>query len=371
MSSLQTTTHQIIEELKALPTSSLDLIHSDKDEEYLNIIEIHSKKLDAKNQERLKNEFFQYGPLHTLLNKKEITEIIINGMNSIWFEMDGKLQKLDDAFMSTVSFNNFINRICQECQIDPSIETPFATAFWKGFRMHLVRGSVHQSSGISEHTQMTFRRIANKDHSLKELKQNSWTNDCNMKIITDIFHQKKNILVIGETGSGKTTVLSCLLKLCQPNERILLLEDASEISPPNSVSSKLLTRKNSSLPVISLNDLLFESLRMRPDRIVLGELRGSEAKDYLLALSTGHVGSLATLHARSAREALIRLEFLVQLGAESWGVANIRRLLSLSLDYIIAVKRTNTGRRLASIDQVCSYEGDQVLLESVFQDPVI
>ena len=366
MSNLQTTAHQIIEELKAIPTSSLDLIHSDKDEEYLNIIDTHTKKLDAKNQERLKNEFCKYGPLHALIHKKEITEIIINGMNSIWFEVKGVLQKLDDSFMSTVSFNNCINRINQECQIDPSIETPFATAYWKGFRMHLVRGSVHQSSGISKYTQITLRRIANKNHSLNELQENHWAEDSHINTIKDIFHQKKNILVIGETGSGKTTVLSCLLKLCQANERVLLLEDTSEISPPNSISSKLLTRKNCSLPAISLNDLLFESLRMRPDRIVLGELRGGEAKDYLLALSTGHLGSLATLHARSAREALIRLEFLVQLGAESWGVANIRRLLSLSLDYIIAVKRTISGRKLASIDKVCSYEGDQILLESIF-----
>ena len=364
MNPLKETTINIIEDLKNLPTSSLDLMHADKDKEYLDIITIHSKKLAPQYQQRIKNEFFEYGPLHTLLSNKDVTEIIINGEDSVWFEVHGQLQKLDDTFMSFISFNNFVNRICQECQIDPSLEVPFATAFWKGFRMHLVRGSSHQSSGISHHTQMTLRRIANKSHTLEDLQQNNWAKDQDIQFIKEIFHQKKNILVIGETGSGKTTVLSCLLKLCKPNERVLLLEDASEISPPNTVSAKLLTRKNCSLPTISLNDLLFESLRMRPDRIVLGELRGGEAKDYLLALSTGHEGSLSTLHARSAREALIRLEFLVQLGTSSWGIENIRRLLSLSLNYIIAIKRTKAGRRLVSIDRVCSYEGDQVLLDN-------
>ncbi len=365
MNALETTTINIIKELKDLPTSELDLMHSDKDKEYSDIISIHSKGLSSQDQERLKNEFFEYGPLHKLLSNKDITEIIINGEKSIWFEINGHLQKLDDTFMSFISFNNFINRICQECQIDPSIEIPFATSFWKGFRMHLVRGSSHQSFGVSSCTQMTLRRIANKNYTLKELKKNNWAEDEDIQLIKDIFHQKNNILIIGETGSGKTTVLSCLLKLCKDNERVLLLEDASEITPPNSVSGKLLTRKNCSLPQISLNDLLFESLRMRPDRIVLGELRGGEAKDYLLTLSTGHGGSLTTLHASSAREALIRLEFLTQLGAASWGLSNIRRLLSLSLNYIIGIKRSKEGRKLVSIDKVCSYEGDQVLLENI------
>ena len=309
--------------------------------------------------------FFAYGPLHDLLSQQDITEIIINGEKSIWFEIHGKLEQLNDTFMSQISFNNFINRVCQECQIDPSLEVPFATAFWKGFRMHLVRGSDHPSTGVSINTQMTLRRIARKSHTLDELQKNHWAENEDMQLLKDIFYKKQNILVIGETGSGKTTVLSCLLKLCKENERVLLLEDASEIAPPNHVSVKLLTRKNAQLPAISLNDLLFESLRMRPDRIILGELRGGEAKDYLLALSTGHTGSLATLHARNAREALIRLEFLVQLGATSWSISNIRRLLSLSLDYIVTVRRTSVGRKFISLDKVCSYEGDQVLLENV------
>ena len=365
MNALETTTANIIKDLENLPTSELDLMHSDKDKEYSDIISIHSKGLNHQDQKRLKNEFFEYGPLHELLSNKEITEIIVNGEKSIWFEVNGHLQKLNDNFMSFISFSNFVNRICQECQIDPSIEAPFATSFWKGFRMHLVKGSDHQSFGVSQFTQMTLRRIANKNYTLQQLQANHWAEDEDMQLIKDIFHQKKNVLVIGETGSGKTTVLSCLLKLCKDNERVLLLEDASEITPPNSVSGKLLTRKNCLLPQITLNDLLFESLRMRPDRIVLGELRGGETKDYLLALSTGHGGSLTTLHARSAREALIRLEFLTQLGAPSWGLSNIRRLLSLSLNYIIAIKRSKKGRRLASIDKVCSYEGDQVLIENI------
>ena len=123
-------------------------MHSDKDKEYADIISIHSKGLSSKDQERLRNEFFEYGPLHELLSDREVTEIIINGEKSIWFEVNGHLQKLDDKFMSFISFSNFINRVCQECQIDPSIEAPFSTSFWKGFRMHLVKGSAHQSFGV-------------------------------------------------------------------------------------------------------------------------------------------------------------------------------------------------------------------------------
>ncbi len=354
----------LLKEISKLPMSELEFSSSNKNSEALSIVNKYIEGLDKNLSKRIYDEFFAYGPLQSLIDDKTISEIILIGSGNIWVERGGTIHKHEDNFMSQTSFSNCMNRIYHECNIDPSVDNPFITAKWKGFRMHVVRQSL-----VSNETQVTFRRTSSASLDMAFLEKNGFAGDREMKLVASLLKKKNNILIIGETSSGKTTFLSALLNLCDDNERVLILEDACEITKPNNVSAKLLTRNNPNLAPVSLNDLIFESLRMRPDRIVLGELRGKEAKDYLLALSTGHKGCLCTLHASSAREALIRLEFLVQLGASSWNILSIRKLISLSINYVIMVGRGESGKRkLLSIDKLCTFEENQILLDQIYKD---
>jgi pilus assembly protein CpaF len=152
------------------------------------------------------------------------------------------------------------------------------------------------------------------------------------------------------------------------NERVVILEDTDELHVPNLSSTKMLTRldPHNLLPPVDLSALLRHSLRLRPDRLVLGEVRGPEAKDLLLTLATGHSGSLGTLHATSAQEALIRLEMLVQLGAPQWAQATVRRLIQLSLHYVVVAQKKIEGARvLEGIYKITSLEEFGFLLEKI------
>jgi pilus assembly protein CpaF len=167
-------------------------------------------------------------------------------------------------------------------------------------------------------------------------------------------------------------VLNSLLDLLPENERVVVIEDSSEIALSNKASMKLLTREDPHgiLPAIDQTQLVKRSLRLRPDRIVMGEVRGSEAKDFLMAMATGHSGSFGTLHAQDANQALIRLEMLIQMGAPQWSLTAIRRLIQLSLDYIIITGRATTGeRQLKGVYRLCSLEDQGFLVEQV--DPYL
>jgi pilus assembly protein CpaF len=180
--------------------------------------------------------------------------------------------------------------------------------------------------------------------------------------------QRKNFLIVGGTGTGKTSLINALLHTCSDNERALVIEDTAEIELPNLSSMKLLTRQDPQgiLKPIDQGQLLCHALRLRPDRIVVGEIRGAEAKDLLMALATGHSGSFGSLHASDARQALIRLEMLIQMGAPQWSLSAVRRLIQLSLDYVLLVgKSANGERQFQGVFKICSLEETGFLIEKV------
>ena len=181
-----------------------------------------------------------------------------------------------------------------------------------------------------------------------------------------LVEQKRNFLVVGTTGTGKTSILNACLKSLGSNERTVIIEDSRELTLSNSASLRLLTRDDPQkiLPPIDQGDLVRHALRLRPDRLVIGEIRGPEAKDLLMALSTGHSGSFSTLHAATAAQALIRLEMLIQLGAPHWNLQAIRRLIFMSLQAIAVVGRGQNGaRQLQGIFILSSLEETGFLLE--------
>ncbi len=324
------------------------------------------EQLDQRLQTRLQSEFEGFGPLSVLLEDEDVTEIIVNSIEQIWFEKNGRLLELQDRFASELTYQNCLERICQEAKVQISIERPFCDGKFRNFRLHLVSTELSRSNPL-----LTLRRQSQNPWTLDRLEKVGWSSPRGMGILRKWIEQKKSFLVVGETGSGKTSVLNSCLQELPEEERVVALEDTPEVVIPNSASTRLLTRQDCHglLPTVDLTDLLRQSLRMRPDRLVVGEVRGAEAKDLLLALSTGHQGSLGTLHASSAQQAMLRLEMLVQLGAPQWSLHTIRRLLGLSINGIVLVGKNSEGKRkLKSIHEITAVEETGVLLDCVFQE---
>lgn len=320
----------------------------------------YASHLNKEELHRVQDEFFSSGPLESLIQNEDITEIMICSRDEIWYEEKGAIRKHDDLFYTDLTFSNFIHKLSDETQAQTTANHPFANGYWRGFRVHLI------SPPITQNFILTLRRIKNIPLSLEQLSERGWCDDHQLEKIKNIIQQKKNLLVIGNTGSGKTTLLNALLKECD-QDRIVVIEDTSEIHVANSFSPKMLTRKdaNDHLTDITQTDLVKQSLRMRPDRLVIGEIRGNEAKDLLMALSTGHEGSMGTIHAQSPNEALIRLEMLVQMGAPQWSLDAIRKLIHLCIHYLIVTKKEKGRWYLEGIYRISGQEAFGFLLDEI------
>lgn len=312
-------------------------------------------------QRRIENEYFGCGPLEILLNDESVTEIIINGPASVTYEKDGRLHLWPDSFLSAVTYKNFIVRLCRDANAHVSIEHPFASGKWQQFRLHFAAPPCCEADVV-----VCMRRHPKIHWNFASLLNSGWCTERQINILSGLLKERKNVLVVGATGSGKTSVLNACMAQFSETERVVLIEDTPELHVPNAVSTKLLTRTDyqNVLPEIDQSELVRQALRMRPDRLVVGEVRGSEAKDLLLALATGHQGSLGSLHADSARQALLRLEMLIQLGAPQWSLMAIRNLILVSLQVIVVVKKDESGkRRLEGIYRIASLEEFGFLLE--------
>ncbi|HEX4922851.1 MAG TPA: CpaF/VirB11 family protein, partial [Bdellovibrionales bacterium] len=241
-----------------------------------------------------------------------------------------------------------------------TLDHPHASGTWRNFRLQVVGPPI--AAGFV----FTLRARPRNPWTLDRLSERGWYTEAQRKSLESLIASRSNFLVVGPTGSGKTSVLGACLKAIGERERAVILEDTDELEAPNASSLKLLTRHDPQnlLTPVDLSALLRHTLRLRPDRLVLGEVRGPEAKELLLALATGHSGSLGTLHASQAQEALLRLEMLVQLGAPQWGQATVRRLIQLSLNHIVVCKKEPTGERsLEGIYRLTSLEEFGFLVE--------
>lgn len=339
-------------------------LEKDSQTEIRQIIKDHTDKKNDSYQKRVISEIFENGPLEKILDDSSITEILINQHNSIWYEKNGKFLKLDDHFATKNTYHNFVQRICQSMGAKFDLNQPHTNGKWKNFRVHII------APPLAKEIHLSMRNHSKNLWSLESLQRTGWCNKNGRNILLDIVSSEKNILVVGVTGSGKTSVLGALLKETHPEERVIIIEDVSEICSPNNLSIKLLTREdlNHRMKNYTLNDLIKQSLRMRPKRLVMGELRGGEAKDLLLMLSSGHKGSMATLHASSEKEALLRLEILIQMGAPQWSLNTIRHLIKISLDAVVLVGLSKGQRKLQSISKISSLEQHGLILEKIYTE---
>lgn len=330
----------------------------------ISLIEKYPQPLSPLLKKRILSEFCAAGPVHPLIEDLSVTEICINGFDQIWYEIDGQLRALQDRFFSGFTYENFIQRIFSDARVHIDLCQPAVDGSWKEFRLHAVGKPLSPLGTI-----LTLRRHPQNSWTLEKLEERGWACRKLLGKIAHLVRQKQTLLIAGPTGSGKTSVLSACLKNLATNERALILEDTQEIALPNSSSLQLLTREDlrTHLPNYTLSDLIRHSLRMRPDRLIMGEVRGPEAKDLVLLLSTGHQGGLATIHARDPHEALMRLEILIQLGAPQWKPETVRKLIFHGIQYILLTERLENGQRqFAGAYRLSSLESTGFLLDREF-----
>ncbi len=317
-------------------------------------------------QSRIMEELFGWGPLSPLLGKENLFDIIVQGPQKIFYETSEGLFQLEDHFACEKSFQNFVEFLLNQSGLLVNQKEPFGNGKVGNFRVHI------SLPPLSHEVSITLRRHRQKILSLKDLLESAFIHIKQKEFFERMIFEKRNFLVIGPTGSGKTTFLNALINEIKDLERLVIVEDTDEIQCSNPMACKLLSREicPDSLKPFDMGDLIKQSLRMRPDRLVIGEVRGAEAKDLLQALATGHSGSMGTLHAHSAQQAMIRLEMLIQMGAPHWSLHSIRQLIQLSLNDLIVLKEDRHNKGVAEICKISSHEKFGLLLEpQTFESP--
>ncbi len=327
--------------------------------------------LDARERNHIftliQNEINGYGPLTDLLKNDAITEIMVNGINDIYVEIDGKLFK--DESVSFINDNHIIRtiqRIVQPLGRTIDAVNPMVDARLRdGSRLNAIIPPLSLTGPV-----VTIRKFSKHMDSIDDLlRMGTMTRDM-AEFLEACVKAKLNIIISGGTGTGKTTLLNILSSFISDEERIITIEDAAELKLHQSHVISLETRmvNYEGEGEITIRDLVRNSLRMRPDLIIVGEVIGKEAFDILQAMNTGHEGSITTLHANSVNDALYRLESMVLMNDIELPVKAIREYIESAIDIVIEVKRLADGRRkVTNISEVCGFKDDNISLKTIFE----
>ena len=307
-----------------------------------------------------------FGLLDSIISDDSITEVMINGADNIFIEKNGKLQKLDKQFESQRRLEDIIQRIVglagrEVNQANPIVDTRLPD----GSRVNVVLPPIALCGPT-----MTIRKFSKTPMTIERLIQyGSLTQEIADKLEL-LVRAKYNIFICGGTGSGKTTFLNALSNYIPKDERVITIEDSAELQitgVENLVSLETRNANASGAGQITIRDLIKSSLRMRPERIVVGEVRGGEALDMLQAMNTGHDGSLSTGHANSTRDMLSRLETMVLQGAAGLPLEAIRQQIASAVDIIIHLSRLRDhSRKTMEITEVVGYENGQIILNPLY-----
>ena len=326
--------------------------------------------IPVRDKLRLRRELFHeirgMDVLSELMEDREITEIMINGTAPIYVEKNGRIQKTKLSFSDEDRLLSVIGQIVSRANRSVNATNPIVDAVLPdGSRINVV------FSGISrDGPAVTIRKFPEYAYSMENLIRLGSLDEGTAEFLKLLVRAGYNLFISGGTGSGKTTFLNALAEAIPEDERVITIEDVAELSlrgPENRVRLEARTANVEGKNSITIQDLVRTSLRMRPDRIIVGEVRGGEAADMLNAMLTGHDGSLCSGHANSVRDMLLRLETMV-LSAEDLPVAAIRRRIASALDVVVHLGRLrDRSRRVLEITEITGYEGDEIVLNPLFQ----
>lgn len=333
------------------------------------IIQTENLPLNAESRHKLvqiiEDEILGLGPIESILRDKSISDIMINGPKCIYVEKGGCLQLSSVIFDSEEHLMKIIDRIVSPIgrRVDESV--PLVDARLKdGSRVNVVVPPLSLNGPA-----VSIRRFPEDPLKLMDLVEFNALSNGMAEFLKGAVISGKNIIISGGTGSGKTTTLNALSGYIPVNERIVTIEDAAELQLQQPHVVVLETRPASieGTGEITARDLVKNSLRMRPDRIVVGEVRGEEALDMLQAMNTGHDGSLTTVHANTARDALTRIENMVAMGGYDLPAKAVRSQIASGIDLVIQVQRLEDGsRKMLSISEVVGMEGEIVTMSDIF-----
>jgi pilus assembly protein CpaF len=311
------------------------------------------------------NDVLGYGPLEPLLARDDIADIMVNGADTVFIEVDGKMQKTGVRFRDNAQLLNICQRIVSQVGRRVDEASPICDArLPDGSRVNVIAPPL-----AIDGCALTIRKFKKDRLKLADLTRFKSITPEGATILEIVGRVRCNVLISGGTGSGKTTLLNCLTGSVDHDERIITCEDAAELQLQQPHVVRLETRPPNleGEGAISMRDLVKNCLRMRPERIIVGEVRGPEAFDLLQAMNTGHDGSMGTLHANSPREAISRLESMITMGGFSLPSKTIKEMIVGSIDVIVQASRLRDGsRKITHITEVVGMEGDVIITQDLF-----
>ena len=332
------------------------------------IISIKNVVMSISEQESLLedicNDVLGYGPLEPLLARDDIADIMVNGADTTYIEVNGKIERTNIRFRDNAQLMNICQRIVSQVGRRVDDASPICDArLLDGSRVNVIAPPLSIDGPA-----LTIRKFKKDKLKLQDLVNFKSISEAGAEVLRIIGNSRCNVLISGGTGSGKTTLLNCLTGFIDPGERVITCEDSAELQLQQPHVVRLETRPPNieGSGAVSMRELVKNCLRMRPERIIVGEVRGPEAFDLLQAMNTGHDGSMGTLHANSPREALSRVESMITMGGFSLPAKTIREMIVGSIDVIIQATRLRDGsRKIINITEVMGMEGDTIVLQDV------
>jgi pilus assembly protein CpaF len=357
-------------DLTKLSTLTPDQVHAEVSRLAEAVLAQEAMPLSVSERDRLVNdvqhELFGLGPLEPLLKDPTISDILVNSHDTIYIERRGKIEPTNVRFKDDEHLMRVIERIVSSVgrRIDES--SPMVDArLQDGSRVNAIIPPLSIDGPV-----LSIRRFGSDPLKMSMLVEYKALTKDIADMLQMVVHARLNVLISGGTGAGKTTLLNALSAYIPENERIVTIEDSAELQLQQPHVVRLETRPPNieGRGEVTQRDLVRNALRMRPDRIVIGEVRGGEAIDMLQAMNTGHDGSLTTVHANTPRDALARLETMIQMTGMRLSDRAMRQQVASALDLVVQVARMSDGsRRVTSISEITGMEGETITMQEIFQ----
>ena len=356
-------------DLSQLATMDQDAAREEIRDIVAEIIALKSIIMSISEQEDLLedicNDVLGYGPLEPLLARDDIADIMVNGSQKCYIEVGGRVRLTNVRFRDDAHLMNVCQRIVSQVGRRVDESSPICDArLPDGSRVNVIAPPLAIDGAA-----LTIRKFKKDKLTLQQLVKYGSISPEGAEVLRILGRVRGNVLISGGTGSGKTTLLNCLTAFIEKDERVITCEDSAELQLQQPHVVRLETRPPNleGEGEITMRDLIKNCLRMRPERIIVGEVRGPEAFDLLQAMNTGHDGSMGTLHANSPREALSRLESMITMGGYALPSRTIREMIVSSIDVIVQAARLRDGsRRITHISEVLGMEGDVIVTQDIF-----